>query len=89
LVNVRKHSNAKRVVVRTAVEQGRWRLSIEDDGRGFTFAGIRSHRELDALKQGPRTIGERVRMIGGEMTVESKPGLGTHVEVAIPPQPES
>jgi signal transduction histidine kinase len=84
LVNVRKHSNARRVVVRTATRNGRWRLSIEDDGRGFPFAGRRSQGELDALRQGPRMIGERTRLIGGEMVVDSKPGTGASVEISIP-----
>jgi hypothetical protein len=79
----------RRVLVRAAAENGRWRLSIEDDGRGFPFVGLRSHAELDALGQGPRMIGERVRMIGGEMIVESRPRLGARVEVAIPLQPQS
>jgi signal transduction histidine kinase len=84
LVNVRKHSNARRVLVRADVDGTSWKLSIEDDGRGFPFAGRLSHKELDAFHQGPRTIGERVRLIGGVMTVESKPGFGARVEVAVP-----
>jgi signal transduction histidine kinase len=84
LVNIRKHSNAKRVLVRTDTRNGCWRLSIEDDGRGFPFAGRRSQGELDALRQGPRMIGERTRLLGGEMTVESKPGTGASVVITIP-----
>jgi two-component system nitrate/nitrite sensor histidine kinase NarX len=84
LVNVRKHSGADHVMVRTDLDGARWRLSIEDDGRGFTFAGRRSQEELEALRQGPRTIGERVRLIGGAMTVESRPGFGARIEVEVP-----
>jgi signal transduction histidine kinase len=84
LVNVRKHSNARRVLVRADLDGASWNLSIEDDGRGFPFAGRLSQSELDAFHQGPRTIGERVRLIGGVMTVESKPGFGARVEVAVP-----
>jgi signal transduction histidine kinase len=84
LVNIRKHSNARRVLVRTDTRNGCWRLSIEDDGRGFPFAGRRSQGELDALRQGPRMIGERTRLLGGEMTVESKPGTGASVVITIP-----
>jgi signal transduction histidine kinase len=84
LVNVRKHSSARRVLVRADTNAASWKLSIEDDGRGFPFAGRLSHSELDASRQGPRTIGERVRLIGGLMTVESKPGFGSRVEVEVP-----
>jgi len=84
LVNVRKHSGADRVVVRADVAGTSWKLSIEDDGRGFPFAGRLTHDELEAQRQGPRTIGERARIIGGLVTVESRPGFGARVEIAIP-----
>jgi len=84
LVNVRKHSGARRVLIRAGFDNGSWKLSIEDDGRGFPFAGRHTHAELDARRQGPRMIGERVRRIGGEMSVVSRPGSGARVEVAIP-----
>jgi signal transduction histidine kinase len=84
LVNVRKHSGADRVLVRASVDDGMWRLTIEDDGRGFPFAGRRSQAELDAQRQGPRTIGERARIIGGQVTVESRPGFGSRVEISVP-----
>jgi signal transduction histidine kinase len=87
LVNLRKHSRASRVNVRVETMNGRFRLSIEDDGGGFPFAGRRTQSELDALRQGPRMIGERVRMIGGEMIVESKPGLGSSIEISFPSSP--
>jgi signal transduction histidine kinase len=84
LVNVRKHSGANRVVVRAGVEGGSWRVSIEDDGRGFPFGGRMTQEELEAQRQGPRTIGERARLIGGELTVDSKPGSGSKVEIVVP-----
>jgi signal transduction histidine kinase len=84
LVNVRKHSNASRVTVRTNIEGTCWKLSIEDDGKGFPFAGRKALQELEALRQAPRTIAERVRIIGGTLTVESRPGFGSVVEVAVP-----
>ena len=84
LVNVRKHSGADRVLVRAEVDGASWKVSIEDDGRGFSFAGRLTHDELDAQRKGPRTIGERARIIGGHVTVESRPGFGSRVEVEVP-----
>jgi signal transduction histidine kinase len=84
LVNVRKHSGADRVLVRADVDGTFWRVSIEDDGRGFPFAGRLTQEELDAQRKGPRTIGERARIIGGHVTVESRPGFGSRVEVEVP-----
>jgi signal transduction histidine kinase len=88
LVNVRKHSHAKQVLVRLNASNGRWNLTIEDDGSGFPFAGRLSHSELDMLGKGPVVIGERVRLIEGELTVESSPGQGSRLEISVPQQPE-
>lgn len=84
LVNVRKHSGARHVLVRAAATDGRLRMSIEDDGRGFPFSGRLSQAELAAAHQGPAVIMERVRELGGEISVESKPGQGARVDVAVP-----
>jgi signal transduction histidine kinase len=86
LVNVRKHSNANRVTVRADVEGTCWKLSIEDDGKGFPFAGRKTLQELEALRQAPRTIAERVQIVGGTLSIESRPGFGSVVEVTVPIQ---
>jgi len=81
LVNVRKHSGARNVIVRVGVRDGFWKFDVDDDGRGFEFAGRRSQAELDIDRKGPIIIKERVRSIGGELAVESNPGRGARVEV--------
>jgi signal transduction histidine kinase len=84
LVNVRKHSGAKHVMVRLGEKDGRWNLLVEDDGSGYPFAGRFSQAELDALGKGPLVIKERVRLIEGQLTIESKPGQGTRLEISVP-----
>jgi two-component system nitrate/nitrite sensor histidine kinase NarX len=84
LANVRKHSGAQRVLVRFGVRQGRWTLEVEDDGRGFEFHGKKSLAELDATRKGPAVIKERVRILGGNLEIESLPGQGTRLEVTFP-----
>ncbi|PYV01270.1 MAG: hypothetical protein DMG26_13950, partial [Acidobacteria bacterium] len=84
LVNVRKHSHARSVLVRFAGQQGAWKLVIEDDGRGFEFSGRLSQAELDAARRGPLVLKERVRSIGGELAIESVPGHGARLEIAVP-----
>ena len=88
LVNVRKHSGAQEVLVQLLEVQGRWNLIIEDDGAGFPFAGRLSEAELDATNKGPAIIRERVRLIQGQLTIESRPGRGARVEVSVP-QPQA
>ena len=84
LVNVRKHSHARSVLVRFAAEDGLWKLVIEDDGRGFEFSGRLSQAELDLSRRGPLVLKERVRSIGGELAIESVPGHGARLEIALP-----
>jgi signal transduction histidine kinase len=84
LVNVRKHSGAKQVVVQLLESNGVWELIVEDDGAGFAFSGRVSQHELDAAGRAPSMIRERVRLIQGELTIESKPGRGARIEVRVP-----
>jgi signal transduction histidine kinase len=83
LVNVRKHSGAASVLVRFTCADGVCRISIDDDGRGFPSAG-QSSAAGDWAGQGPRVIKERVRLLGGDVTVESAPNQGARVAISIP-----
>jgi signal transduction histidine kinase len=85
LVNVRKHSGAHHVLVRLAQRAGNLQLTVEDDGKGFSFTGTLSGSELETSGKGPAVIRERVRLLAGELTIESTPGHGARLEVRIPP----
>ena len=89
LVNVRKHSRAHAALVRLSANEGRWTLVIEDDGNGFPFTGRLSQSELDALGRGPLVIKERVRVIAGELAIESTPGQGSRLEISVPQKPNA
>jgi signal transduction histidine kinase len=84
LVNVRKHSGAKQVRVRLGEKNATWKLLVEDDGSGYPFSGRFSQAELDAMGKGPLVIKERVRLIDGQLTIESTPGQGTRLEITVP-----
>jgi signal transduction histidine kinase len=85
LVNVRKHSRAQHVLVRLAPRAGFLQLTVEDDGKGFSFSGRLSDAELETRGIGPGVIRERVRLLAGELAIESTPGHGARLEVRIPP----
>ncbi|MBZ5663289.1 MAG: hypothetical protein LAO30_01680 [Acidobacteriia bacterium] len=89
LVNVRKHSGAHNVLVRLAQRSGNLQLTVEDDGKGFPFSGRLSNAELETTGKGPAVIRERVRLLAGELTIESTPGHGARLEVRIPPARKS
>jgi signal transduction histidine kinase len=84
LVNVRKHSGARHALVRLASSKEKWSLTLEDDGKGFPFAGRYNQDQMEEAGKGPMIIKERVRLIAGGLTVESNPGQGTRLEISVP-----
>ncbi len=79
LRNVSLHAGTDRARLTLAVEGGRLRLEIADDGRGFDPAAGRGG---DAF--GLFSIRERMQQLGGEARVESAPGRGTRVTLTAP-----
>ncbi len=58
------------------------RIRIEDDGAGFDVAGvIANYASRGSL--GLLQIRESARMIGAQLVLESSPGRGTRVGLAI------
>jgi len=84
LINVRRHSGARQAMVHLAADKGQVQLTVDDDGRGLQFSGTRHHQECEADWQGPQVIKQRVRAIGGALTIESRPGRGTRLEIVVP-----
>jgi len=76
LTNVRKHSGATRVVVSLEVGADAARLVVHDNGRGF---------DPSRSRETPEMISDVVRSVGGRLRVESSPGRGARLEIAIPP----
>jgi len=84
LLNIRKHSGARNVAINCGVTRNSLRFWIDDDGQGFDFSGRLGMVELESTAQGPFVIRERVSALGGELAVESKPGRGARLEIALP-----
>jgi signal transduction histidine kinase len=76
--NVIKYADAKHVRVEVGAENGRARLLVEDDGRGFDPG----HYE-DAGHFGLRMLRDLARDAGGELEVNSAPGRGSRVSVEV------
>lgn len=84
LVNARKHSSARNVLVRLTCGERDCHLLIEDDGVGFPFEGRYTIGELDARRIGPTIIKERARIAGAELVLQSSPGRGASLQFDIP-----
>ncbi len=78
LGNSLRHAGAGRIRLRLVTTPDRVTLAIEDDGRGMDPAAIPPDR------YGLVGLGERARLLGGTLAIESGPGAGTRVEVAVP-----
>jgi len=81
--NIQKHSSATRTGVTIQRMGGALELLIEDNGRGFPFSGRYSLEELEVLRLGPNSIKRRVRTLGAEMTLDSKPGQGAALRIRL------
>lgn len=81
LSNIRKHALASHVQVSLRREMEGVELQVRDDGQGFdpdNEPKVRSDRHV-----GLKIMRERAHRIGGECQIESRPGAGTCVTVAL------
>ena len=76
--NVIKHSDASSLLVRIKKQAKEIDITIKDDGRGFDI-------ESD-IGDGFGLIGlrERTKLLGGEISIDSRPQKGTIVKIKIP-----
>ncbi len=80
LQNVAKHSRATRVNVSFRGADKKFRLSVRDNGAGFS---------PDRALLKPRSFGlagmrERAMLLGGTLTLKTAPGKGTEVRLELP-----
>jgi signal transduction histidine kinase len=78
LNNILKHSNAQHVWVDLCFSEGETILTISDDGVGFT----QTAEGNGGL--GLASLLERAEKIRATLQIESRPGTGTEVRVAVP-----
>jgi PAS domain S-box-containing protein len=83
LVNIAKHAKAENVVISLQRYKKEIHVAIEDDGVGFEASTIEAPLD-QADGFGIFSIRERLRYLGGEFYIESKPGRGTRVNMVVP-----
>ncbi|CAG0937524.1 two-component system, NarL family, sensor kinase [Thermoflexales bacterium] len=77
LNNIERHAGAHCVEVTLARRNGQVWLTVRDDGRGF------DESEVDAERFGLQGMYERAEMIGAQLSVESRVGQGTTVQLTM------
>jgi signal transduction histidine kinase len=75
--NVARHSGATEVSLVLEGSGEQLRLSMSDNGKGIDDANLQRGAGLVGMRA-------RARGAGGSLTVESRPGRGTRISVAIP-----
>lgn len=83
LTNVARHAKASSVNVILNQRGDHLRVIIEDDGRGFDLESVQ-HR---AKSLGLKGIRERTALLGGSLSIESRPGKGTTLFIEVPAPP--
>src|SRR5246127_4644779 len=79
LHNVMKHSGVKRIEVQIREVSSGIHLSIRDSGKGFDVEAALQGKGL-----GLTSMRERVRLVNGTISIESKPMGGTTIHVRVP-----
>ena len=83
LANVREHGKASRARLRVCATTACIRASVTDDGRGFDV-----ERALVAAAARGRLglvgMSERLRLLGGHLAVDSRPGGPTKISMTLP-----
>jgi signal transduction histidine kinase len=83
LTNVRKHAHSKRVAVTLERRTNTVHIEVRDWGRGFRPAvaqaavGPSEHVGLAGMQ-------ERIALINGRISIRSRPGAGTRIQVLAP-----
>ena len=83
ITNALKHADAKTLVVALKAENDECILTVTDDGSGFD-ADRAIRVEPDPASMGIIGMRERVSLVGGSLTIESEPGVGTTVRASFP-----
>jgi signal transduction histidine kinase len=79
LANIAKHANADNADIHLWSTEDRVLLKIEDDGRGFDPRNIK-----ESLGHGLSNMRRRANKVGGEVEIESRPGVGTTITAWVP-----
>ena len=74
-----RHSGKKQVEVQLSERSGEIHLTVRDSGRGFDVETAMQGKGLGLI-----SMKERVRLVNGTMTIDSKPMGGTTIRVRVP-----
>jgi signal transduction histidine kinase len=83
LNNIIKHAHATQANIYLQFETRNVRINVRDNGIGFDLERIKQQRS-SRPSLGLAGMQERAALLGGTLTVQSRPSYGTEVEAVIP-----
>jgi signal transduction histidine kinase len=84
LTNIGKHAQANNVTLAIEEERDRTvRFTVRDDGRGFNVQKTLDKKSTDK-GMGLEAMSERVRILGGKISIVSRPGIDTTITFTAP-----
>jgi signal transduction histidine kinase len=81
--NIQKHSDARKVTIQVLRKGGALLFEIKDLGKGFDM-GRPTRKSSIERGLGLSSMEERIRMLGGRLTIESRIGKGTRICFSVP-----
>jgi len=83
ITNIVKHARAKSAMIQLQFKTNQLVARIEDDGCGFEVSQtVNSHSPQRGL--GLLGMRERISLVGGSLSIISKPGAGTRLKAVVP-----
>ena len=79
LTNITRHAQATSIFINFVQKEKEYKLVVKDDGKGFDATQATHFQSLGILG-----MAERARNWGGQVDIQSEPGLGTTITVILP-----
>ncbi|PGT81094.1 sensor histidine kinase [Bacillus sp. AFS040349] len=82
VTNALKHADGNEIAVKVEVTCESITMIVKDDGKGFNIKEAKGNKDKKSF--GLIGMKERVDLLGGKMTIDSKIGLGTFIMFQVP-----
>lgn len=77
--NIFKHSEAEQANIHISITDINILLKIEDDGIGYNEKQVRKGKS-----NGLNNMKDRVKLLNGQINVQTQPGTGTQIDIEVP-----
>ncbi|MDD5287514.1 MAG: sensor histidine kinase [Dehalococcoidales bacterium] len=80
--NIKHHANAKNALIKLEFADDCLRVSIEDDGKGFSLPEVLAN-SISRFEMGLIGMQERTKALNSDLKIETAPGKGTRVSFIV------